>query len=448
MLSQLQTFKNYIDKYELFNKDATILLAVSGGKDSVVMAHLFKLAGFNFAIAHCNFHLRAAESDRDEQFVKNLALLLNVPVHIIHFDTEAHANEHKISIQMAARDLRYDFFDNLCQEFRYEKVAIAQHQNDAMETVILNLIRGTGIAGLHGIKNSRENIIRPLMCFTRENIEDIITSQSYNFVEDSSNASAKYARNKIRLNIIPEMREINPSLEETFQKNIEYFSALEQFINQEIEDYRHYLIESSVRGFKIEIAKIRKLRSKSFVLSELLFSYGFNKTTVSDLINGLEGISGKVFRSEKFEIQIDRYYIFLYPITEQDQNRQIEFGQSEDLILFDRHTLKIIQQNIEETDFSNQNKCYVPTHKLIFPLKIRYWKEGDKFTPFGMKGMKKISDFFIQEKVPLSLKGNIPILINGDDKIIWIAGYRSDNRFKIENDTKKITTFEIKSERA
>ncbi|MBC7655261.1 MAG: tRNA lysidine(34) synthetase TilS, partial [Oligoflexus sp.] len=216
MLLAQKQLQDFIKSNALFKPTDKILLAVSGGKDSVAMAHLFFSLDLNFAIAHCNFNLREEESKRDENFVKNLANQFKVPFHLTSLETQKFAKENKISTQMAARDLRYAYFEEIRAQFNYQKIATAQHQNDAIETVLLNLIRGTGIAGLHGIKVQRENIIRPLLCFTSDDILRIIKENNWVFVEDSSNASTKYIRNKIRLDIVPEMKKINPSLEQTF----------------------------------------------------------------------------------------------------------------------------------------------------------------------------------------------------------------------------------------
>jgi tRNA(Ile)-lysidine synthase len=210
MLLAQNKLQEFIQKEQLFNKDEHILLAVSGGKDSVLMAHLFALCGFNIAIAHCNFNLRGQEANRDQEFVKNLAEQLKVPFYLESFDTKSYALEQKISIQMAARDLRYAFFEKVRAQNNYAKIAVAHHQNDAIETVLINLIRGTGIAGLHGIKSKKENIIRPLIAFTAIEITEIVEAKGIAFVEDSSNLSNKYFRNKIRLDIIPKMKELNP----------------------------------------------------------------------------------------------------------------------------------------------------------------------------------------------------------------------------------------------
>lgn len=444
MLSTLQILKEFINKNALFNVSNNILLAVSGGKDSVVMAHLFHKAGYKFGIAHCNFHLRGEESLRDENFVKELAQQLNTPFHSINFDTIAYAEEQKISIQMAARDLRYTFFEDIRTQFNYEKIAVAQHKNDAIETVLLNLIRGTGIAGLHGIKLHRDHIIRPLLCLGREEIEKIINEQNLQFVEDSSNSVTKYVRNKIRLKIIPEMKSINPSLEETFQKNITYFSELEDFTKQQIARYKEILFEERDHYIQISIEKLKKINSLKFVLSELLLPFGFNLTSVQDLINTLDNGSGKKFYSKNHLLFIDRSHLFIHEKdTILTENLIIEENATE--LLFNKFCLiQKPQEKKEEINFNNLNKAYLDLGLLIYPLKLRTWQEGDKFHPLGMKGAKKLSDYFINKKIPIADKQHIPILINGDGKIIWIAGYRLDERFKITDETEKIITFELK----
>ncbi|RRN77657.1 tRNA lysidine(34) synthetase TilS [Pseudoxanthomonas sp. SGD-10] len=447
MLSQLQTFKDYINKHALIDFDDTILLAVSGGKDSVAMTHLFHRAGYKIAIAHCNFHLRGDESDRDELFVKTLAKQIEVPFHLAHFDTTGYAEENKISIQMAARELRYNYFQEICEKFGYQKTAIAQHQNDAIETVILNLIRGTGIAGLHGIKVLRKNIIRPLMCFSQEDINNIISQGKFEFVEDSSNASDKYARNKIRLNIVPEMKILNPSLEDTFQKNIAYFSELEKFVNREIETYKNRLLTPAKDGLKIEIKKIKELSSSFFILSELLIPYGFNITSVKDILTCCTaGHSGKIFLSNDYRIIVDRQFIILErKDTSTTKFFSIEIGKQDS---FTSNSGVVILQKVSSDmpqNLQDKNFCHVDTEKLVYPLILRKWSLGDKFIPFGMQGFKKVSDLLINLKVPINQKEKVLILENGDGKIIWVCGYRTDNRFKISEGTKKITTFELKN---
>lgn len=444
MLLQLKTFTEFISKHSLLDHSATVLLAVSGGKDSVVMTHLFHKAGFKIAIAHCNFNLRAQESVRDENFVRNLALKLNTPFHLANFDTNAYALDNKISTQMAARDLRYNFFEEVLTKHHYQKIATAHHLNDGIETLLLNLIRGTGIAGLHGIKSERGSVIRPMLCFTRSEIDDMVTQNKLDFVEDSSNGSTKYIRNKIRLKIVPEMKLINPSLEETFRHNINYFSDLESFVKTQITNYKENLFETYNGKVRISIEKLRSIKNLEFVLTELLLPYGFNLTSIKNLIDCLDKEPGKVFSSANYELNLDREYIFLKPLTS-NRSSETEINLGQETVIFDNKEIHISQKTNFNISFPESKKIvFIDSDKLIFPLKLRVWRQGDKFIPLGMKGQKKISDFLINQKTPLSDKSDVFVLINGDHKIIWVLGLRLDDRFKITEETKKLTTFEFK----
>ncbi len=444
MLLPLQTFKRFIDKYALIDQSATVLLAVSGGKDSVLMTHLFHKLGFKIAIAHCNFNLRAQESIRDENFVKNLAEELQAPFHLANFNTNAHAELNKVSTQMAARDLRYHFFEETCAAFGYEKIATAHHQNDGMETFLLNLIRGTGLAGLHGIKVKRGNIIRPMLCFSRSEIDEIVKQNDIGFVEDSSNSSAKYVRNKIRLKIIPEMKSINPSLEATFDQNIAYFSKLEEFVKEQIANYKAEIFEESGTKIKVSIAKLRQIKNLEFVLSELLLPMGFNLTSIQDLMKSLGKESGRIFLAPDYQLNLDREFLFINPITPHNQEEEV-FEYDQQTVIFNHKIFSKTETDLEDClVVKDKNICFIDADKLIYPLKIRHWRLGDKFIPLGMKGQKKLSDFFINQKLPVSEKKEVSVLVNGDGKIIWIAGLRMDDRFKITKETKNLTTFEFK----
>lgn len=440
MLSAKKQFTDFIKSNQLFKPSDTVLLAVSGGKDSVLMAHLFAECGFTFAIAHCNFNLRGDESLRDENFVKALANRLNVPFYLKPFDTKSFAAEQKISIQMAARQLRYDFFRDLQISESFDKIAVAHHQNDAIETVLINLIRGTGIAGLHGIKNDREDIIRPLMCFTANDIDDIIRKNNIDYVEDSSNASNKYMRNKLRLDVIPQMEKLNPSLAQTFKHNIAYFSQLEELLNERVKSLKTQIIKTENSVAKIKIDDIFSLNPQQLLLFELLKSYGFNATQVNNLIGCLTGDSGKQFFNDGYILTVNRVYIEISSVQKNTNSSEkiiTEIGE----YIFNEHQLSINEIDGSPTFLNDQNKIYVDAVKLIFPLNLRYWQQGDKFKPFGMKGFKKLSDFFINQKITLQQKTQIPILVNGNNEIIWICGFRSDDRYKVDLNSKKIITF-------
>lgn len=444
MLLPVKQFKDFIKSYQLFSQTDKILLAVSGGKDSVAMAHLFVAAGYQFSIAHCNFNLRGEESIRDQNFVKQLAEDLKVPFHLQSFETDLYAKTHKLSIQMAARDLRYDFFNQLKTDLGYAKIAIAQHQNDAMETVLLNLIRGTGIAGLHGIKVERNDIIRPLLCFNSANIEEMLEENSITYMEDSSNASTKYVRNKIRLDIIPEMKKLNPSLEDTFQKNMDYFMELEELLIQQVDHYRSQLFSHAGKNIEIEIEKIKLIYPQKLILFELFRPFGFNITSIQNILTSLNTEPGKQFFSETHRITLDRKKLILTAKSNEIIREQL-ITENQEIIYFSAYQFNLTKSDSVPNNFSNSvNILNVDADELVFPLKLRVWQEGDAFHPFGMQGEKKLSDYFIGQKIPLIEKKTIPILVNGNGKIIWICGYRSDDRFKIKVQTKKIFTLELK----
>jgi tRNA(Ile)-lysidine synthase len=443
MLLPVQQFKDFINSYALFTPQDKILLAVSGGKDSVAMAHLFASAGFQFGIAHCNFKLRGEESKRDESFVRNLASNLGVQFHLESFDTEIYAKEHKLSIQMAARDLRYQYFGELKESFGYQKIAIAQHQNDAMETVIINLIRGTGIAGLHGIKVHHNNIIRPLLCFNSANIEEMIEENNISYVEDSSNASTKYARNKIRLNIIPEMKKLNPSLESSFQKNLDYFVELEELLIENVKNHRNQLFNFTNDQIEISIIELEKIKPQKLILFELFRPFGFNITAIHNLISCLSGEPGRQFLSESHCITVDREIISIKAKEKFLVREQLIIPQQTEAV-FGSYFLSIKKVETKPTSLTTEaHYIFADADEFIYPLKLRAWREGDTFKPFGMNGEKKVSDFLISQKIPVNNKRNIPILVNGDGKIIWICGLRNDDRFKVKSNTKKIFILEV-----
>lgn len=438
----LQQFQDFIREQALFNKDHRILLAVSGGKDSVLMLHLFKAIGVTFGVAHCNFNLRGAEAQRDENFVKMLSSSLNLPFYVTHFETKKYAEEHKISTQMAARSLRYAWFEEIRANHGYHYIALAQHQNDAVETVLINLTRGTGISGLHGILPKRDKLIRPLLFLNRSEIEVLINENQLDFVEDSSNASLDYTRNKIRHTVVPALAEINPRLEKTFTENISRFAEVEMFLNQEVEKLSIRLIEHRADGHYIALKEIEQLNPQKLLFFELLKSYKFTEFVVAEILMNLNGQSGKRFLSESHEAIIDRnalvivakdptivHYQTLHPNTE-----QVEF-LGEVVSLSFSETIKFEV---------SPAKAYVDNDLLIFPLILRTWQNGDRFIPLGMRNYKKVSDFFIDEKVSLHQKSRIPVLVNGNGEIIWLAGMRQDNRYKLTATTKKVAIFEVK----
>ncbi|TDQ07674.1 tRNA lysidine(34) synthetase TilS [Pedobacter metabolipauper] len=440
----LQSFIDFISQNNLFTPQGRVLLAVSGGKDSVLMTHLFKLAGYEFGIAHCNFNLRADESQRDESFVKMLAATLSVPFYVTHFKTKDYAAEHKVSTQMAARILRYEWFEEIRQIHNYDAIALAQHQDDAIETVLLNLTRGTGIAGLHGILPKRGKLIRPLLFMSRKDIDGLIDENDLDFVEDSSNLTANYARNKIRLNVIPQLKEINPNLEHTFEHNIQRFSDTELVLQNVVAALKQELFIEKQHGIYISIAKINALVPQKLLCFELLRTFGFTESIVSDLLHALGKQSGTCFYSTTHRLIIDREYLIVSVFNTEET--PIAFIHTHDA------GVRTLQQEIlvtySGTPFFEKTmaKAFVDADLLIYPLIVRTRQDGDHFMPMGMSTFKKLSNFFIDEKVPLNEKEVTPILINGNGEVIWIAGLRQDNRYKVTSTTKKLAIFELKKD--
>ncbi len=436
----LQSFRSFISRHQLFQPDHKILLAVSGGKDSVLMVHLFKHAGFDFGIAHCNFNLRAEESHRDEAFVKLLAATMEVPFHVKHFDTRAFAKAQRCSTQMAARELRYQWFEQVRAREGYEAIALAHHQNDAIETMLINLTRGTGISGLHGIAPKRGRLLRPLLFLSREDVENTISRNQLDYVEDSSNCSDHYARNKIRLKVIPHLKEINPSLERTFAQNIQRFQEAETIIQNTVKQLRGSMLKSSPAGIRISMTDLQSLNPQKLLCYELLKPYNFTESLVEELLSALDKQSGTSFYSTTHRITLDRQQLIISPILQSDSNSRILHPHDHQLEL-SQHRLNIQYQ--AGNSFARDGRAYVDQELLIYPLVVRHRQPGDVFIPLGMKTHKKLSNFLVDEKVPLPEKDKIPLIINGNGDIIWVGGMRQDNRYKVSATTKKVAIFEL-----
>ena len=438
----VERFTDFIDQNKLFSRDSKILAAVSGGMDSVLMVHLLKSAGFNFAIAHCNFQLRGDESDSDQQFCRHLAQHFEVPFYTTRFDTTAYVAERKFSTQMAGRELRYQWFEQIRQQLGYSVIALAHHQNDAIETILLNLTRGTGIAGLHGILPKNGLMVRPMLFLSRDEIKNIIKENSIAYVEDSSNASVKYARNKIRLEVIPKLKELNPGLEQTFEINLDRFRELEVLLMQKVSEVKRDLFITNGNKIYIGLDAVRKLEPKRLLLYNVLQEYGFNETTVNDLISALDKHPGRIFESPGFSLLLDRDQLILKPKRQQN-NQPVYLKEDDHDVIFGNYKLTLLHDESPLIIKNNPMAASIDAGLLVYPLTLRPWQSGDYFYPLGMKTQKKLSDFFISQKVPLILKNEIPILVNGNGEIIWVGGYRPDDRYKVTDKTKKVTIFEL-----
>jgi tRNA(Ile)-lysidine synthase len=438
----VKNFIDFIEKNALFNRDSNVLAAVSGGMDSVVMVHLLKAAGYQFSIAHCNFQLRGDEALSDRQFVKDLAGKLSVAFHTINFDTKKYAAEKKISIQMAARELRYQWFAEVLQQSGYDAIALAHHQNDAIETILLNLTRGTGVAGMHGILPKNGSIVRPLMFLKRADIQDIVKTENLSYAEDSSNNSTKYARNKIRLEVIPKLKELNPALEATFEHNLKHFRGLEIILEQKLDELRKSIFTFHGGDIHISIDEVKKLQPQYLLLYGLLQDYGFNESTIEDIVSSLDKHSGRVFGSPGFMLLLDRDKLILAK-RQTISNETVLVDKDQREIKFNNYRLNILHDDSPLIIRDNPLSVSIDADLLIYPLTIRHWSEGDHFHPLGMKTRQKLSDFFVHQKVPLHEKSQVPLLVNGNDEIIWIGGYRPDDRYKVTAKTKKVTIFEL-----
>ncbi|HET8810778.1 MAG TPA: tRNA lysidine(34) synthetase TilS [Flavobacteriaceae bacterium] len=409
-------------------------MAISGGIDSVVLAHLCKKASLDFSLAHCNFNLRGKESDEDTVFLEELSKKLGVPLFVEVFDTKKFAEENKLSIQVAARELRYDWFQKLSQTLGFDYVLTAHHANDNLETFLINTLRGTGLEGLTGIPEQNGNILRPLLPFSRKEIEAFAKTEKITWREDSSNASDKYLRNKIRHQIVPILEEENPQLLEIFANTQNHL----QDASDLLKEYSKILIDEIVdrKGEELHF-NIQKTQAKSnpkAVLYQLLKAYGFSEwENVTDLLSAQPG---KMLFSATHRLVKDREVLILTDkIPQKNADRTIEITKKNTEVSFPFGKIKI--EEFDNFHKSDKNEIYVEKNAIKFPLKLRKWKKGDYFYPFGMTGRKKVSDFLKNEKFSLPEKEKVWLLLS-DNKIVWILGQRADNRFKVKENSQEI----------
>jgi tRNA(Ile)-lysidine synthase len=421
----------YIKQHHLFKREDKLILAISGGADSVALACLLKALNCNFIMAHCNFGLRKEESDSDEVFVKKLAKKLNVECVTSNFDTQNFAIQNKLSIQMAARELRYKWFESLRLKLDCNFIVTAHHQDDDIETFFINLLRGTGIKGMLGIHPKKRNIIRPLLFARKDEIYDFLKENKIEYREDSSNKDDKYLRNKIRLHLIPLLEEINPSIKETITKDMDYLSGISEIYNTQINKQKERLLKQEGSYFTISIVELEKLNPMPTYLYELLKPFGF--FSVNDISIALQKQSGKQFFSATHRLIIDRKQIIIQAIRE-NEKLEIQINKN------DKECFSPIYLRFSLSgDLAIQNDVNIAMldfDKLKFPLVLRKWEKGDFFFPLGMKGKKKLSDFFIDNKISIPEKEQIWVLCS-DNEIMWIVGLRLDERFKILENTKK-----------
>lgn len=442
----LKGFQNFIKEQELFNpQESKVLLAVSGGVDSMVMTDLFKKSGYNFAIAHCNFHLRGEESNRDETFVRQYATKNNIKLFVQSFDTYSYMDKEKKSLEMSARDLRYDWFRKIMTEHNFTHLATAHHTDDSIETFIINLLRGTGIAGLHGILPKTSNIVRPLLFVGRREIKQYAEENNIDYVEDSTNKEAKFTRNKIRHEVIPVLKEITPNFEHILAKDILRLRETEEVFRSVIDEVKKNIIKNNGNIFEISIEELKKLSPLHIYVYEILSDFGFNESNINAICEALDdnSSSGKLFYSDKYRLLRDRKSLFITKKQDgQDQGRYyIENYQNQITAPMRLHFETLRELNFIKIP-KEKSVAMFDYDKLQFPLELRHWKQGDSFSPFGLKGKQKLSDFFNNQKYSIIEKEHQWLLCSGDD-IIWVVGKRIDDRFKITNNTKTIYRVEI-----
>jgi tRNA(Ile)-lysidine synthase len=465
-MNLLSEFKDYIKKENLFQPKDKLLLAVSGGVDSVVLCELCKQAGYDFAIAHCNFQLRGAESERDEQFVRSLSEKYGVEVLVEKFDTQKHADEYKVGIQEAARFLRYNWFLKICAEQTFGDtfnnpsagpgwhtiignikhrvyVVTAHHANDSVETLLMNFFKGTGIKGLQGILPRHELLVylrRPLLFAKKDELVTFANDHNLSFVEDSSNILNKYTRNYFRNELIPGVKKVFPQAEDNLIDNLKRFREIDILYQQAIQLHKKKLLEIKSNEVHIPVLKLLQAVPLATVLYEIIKDYDFTSHQTDEIINLLKSETGKYIESPTHRIFKNRKWLIIAPLLASEaENILIE--ESDKSINFESGMLSIerpLTFNLQPSNIVAQ----LDAAEIKFPLLLRKWKQGDYFYPLGMQKKKKLSRFFIDQKLSLTQKENVWV-IESNKKILWVVGMRIDDRFKITSSTKNILQFTI-----
>ena len=429
----VEKLKNHCNQHFPFLKQKKVLLAVSGGLDSMVLVYLFQQLHYEIGVAHCNFQLRGLESFEDQNFIQNYAEANSLPIFITQFDTQAFAQDYKLSIQVAARELRYNWFYELLETQNFDYVLTAHHADDNLETFLINLSRGTGLDGLTGIPEQNDKVIRPLLAFSRQEMEAYAKQNAIQWREDSSNASDKYLRNKIRHDVVPILKELNTDFIASFQKTQEYLQQAQVMVEDASIMVYQQVAKEVGEEIHFDLKKLKPLPNYKSYLYQWLREYGFSAW--DDVYDLVDSQSGKQIFSSHFRLLKNRDYLVLCPLDFTDSKREyfITKNQKEVKVPLNLSICKVT--DISDTTIES---IFVDEMKLEFPLVLRRWKEADSFQPFGMKGKsKKVSKFFKDEKLSLIEKEKTWLLCS-NNQIVWIVGMRQDERFKIDETTKKI----------
>ena len=430
-------FLSFIEKNKLFDKEQKLLLTISGGLDSMVMLDLMHRLGFSFGVAHANFQLRGKDSSADEELVKSTCKKLKIALHVKRFDTLVYTSKRKISVEMAARELRYQWFNELADKHGYQKILTAHHQNDQLETILLNLTRGSSISGLRGMKASSGCIVRPMLCFSRKMLEDYAAEFKIEYRHDVSNDDTLFQRNLIRHEVVPVLRKINPSLEKSVFENSLFLQQVEKIYTDFLEAEVKRISTGSGGGLKLDISLLRACKYKEMIISHLLKEQGVNREQVEALLDLMDSQAGKHLKAGNLIITRDRDYLIfdncesekIFHLLGQDDFGEIVLPAVSVFIE------KLVPQ--ENMDLTDPGILWLDDDKLTFPLVIRSWRSGDSFIPYGFRHKKKISDFLTDIKVPVS-KRKMVLILETDGKIAGVLGYRSSDLFKVTPATRMI----------
>ena len=431
----IQKLTAHINTNVPFLKDKKLLIAISGGLDSVVLYHILTSLNFDISLAHCNFNLRGKESDLDEEFVNNLSQKTSNQIFIKSFDTEKYSKDNKLSTQIAARELRYTWFQELVEKHNFDYILTAHHADDNLETFLINLTRGTGLEGFTGIPKINGNIVRPLLPFSREEILKYAKENKIEWREDASNASTKYTRNKLRHQVIPVLKEINPSLLSSFEKTLENLQESQQILEDRIEEVSSEIIETKEAITKINIDKIQQLSNPKAYLYQLLKNHSF--TEWNDVYDLLSAQSGKQVFSKTHRLLKDRDFLIL------SRKTAVNLDKVESFFVINKDELEITNpihltfETVKQNSTENKQTIYVDKDLLKYPLLVRKWQNGEYLYPTKMQGKKKLSKFFKDDKFSLLEKENTWLLCNADNEIIWVINHRQDRRFSTTSSTRK-----------
>ena len=439
----VSSVKRFVAQHQLLDAAGLHLVGLSGGADSVALLLVLRDLGYQVEAAHCNFKLRGEESDRDEQFVRNLCERLDVKLHIIHFDTKSYADLHQVSIEMAARDLRYGYFKQLCQDIGATDVCIAHHRDDAVETLLMNLLRGAGIHGLTGIRPQNGLIRRPLLCVSRQEILQFLEARQCPYVTDSTNLEPDVLRNKLRLKVLPLLEEIYPGATANIDKTTRFLGEAEKIYNQELAHELQMLVDTShPAGTAMSIPQLLTMPAPLTVLHEWLSPYGFS-TSDTEQIMGCLSMPGKLFRRQGMTLTVDRDQLILF--EERQQVKAVRIPESGLYRIDDQQLVRVAVS--DEIAISKCADCAtLDADKVQFPLTVRTWEPGDWFIPFGMTGRKLVSDFLTDLKLSVPDKQRQLAVVDATGAIVWLVGRRTDHRFRITSETRSVLRLSIQKD--